>query len=168
MLWLSVTVPLLKHCQSMANHFQAFVKNLLVSDKLQNTRFFPRYQRVTPVQWPCTAGDRPLNFYVLSVSPQFLITAKPHITMCISRVLRVFTMYVARGCTRKKVLTSYFFYSGRQHSKFFLGPAMILNKGGCEIDLNLNFNSHWLTDVEVEVVSCETRRKCVFIEAYHW
>jgi len=28
-----------------------------------------------------------------------------------------------------------------------------LKGGGCEIDLNLNFNAHWLINVEVEVVN---------------
>ena len=34
-----------------------------------------------------------------------------------------------------------------------IGTSREWNWGGCEIDLNLNLNAHWLIHVEVEVVS---------------
>ena len=56
-----------KHCLSTA----WARRNPFVSDKPLNTHYFPWYQRVTPVRWPCSAHDRPLNFCVLPRLPKF-------------------------------------------------------------------------------------------------
>ena len=63
----STAEALPKHCLSTA----LARKNPCVSDKPLNTRYFPWYQRVTPVRWPCSARDRPLNFPVLPRLPKF-------------------------------------------------------------------------------------------------
>ena len=81
-IWDWATVPLLKNWLSKANHVQPRActrKSIIASDKLQNTHYFPWYQRVTPVRWPCSTSDRPLNFCVLRpghTALYGLITAK--------------------------------------------------------------------------------------------
>ena len=50
---------------------QALPKHCLSTDKPLNTRYYPWYQRVTPVRWPCSARDRSLNFRVLPRLPKF-------------------------------------------------------------------------------------------------
>ena len=52
-----------RHCLS--------TENIFVSDQPLNTRYFPWYQRVTPVRWPYSARDRSLYFRVLSRLPKF-------------------------------------------------------------------------------------------------
>ena len=77
--WLSAAVPLLKHCQSAANDVQSL-----------NTRFFPRYQRVTPVRWPCSARDRPINFRSYRVSPSFNHCRNTDYHVCFTYVARLY------------------------------------------------------------------------------
>ena len=95
--------PLLKHCLSTANHVQPRVsqkKYPFVSDKPLNTRYLPRYQRVTRVRWPCSARDRPLKPSRLTASLRVLITAGTRIITCVARVMLVFITCATRGCPR--------------------------------------------------------------------
>ena len=85
--WPSAAVPLLKHCSVEA------LKNPFVSDKLQNTRYFPWYQRVTPVRWPCSVRDRPINF---RVSPSFNHCRNTDYHVCCTSLPRV-SPVVVRG-----------------------------------------------------------------------
>ena len=59
----STAEALPKRCLSTENPF--------VSDKPLHTRYFPWYQRITPVRWPCSARDRPLYFRVSPRLPKF-------------------------------------------------------------------------------------------------
>ena len=101
--WPSVAVPLLKHCLSTANHIQVVIytrKNPFVSDKPLNTYYFQWYQCVTPVWWPCSALDRPLNFRVLPRLPKFQLLPKHGLShvfhMCCTSSPRVPPVVVRR------------------------------------------------------------------------
>ena len=116
--WPSAAVPLLKHCLSKANHIQVVIctrKNPFVSDKPLNTCYFPWYQCLTPVWWPCSALDRPLNFRVLPTLPKFQLLPGHRL----SHVLHIFTTSAAYGCPRAKILSSSNFFAASNAVQIF-------------------------------------------------